>query len=126
MQDFCGSCDRCLRACPTQALEHRECGTRINAISYWTIEAKGPARWRYVKKSAIGFLVATSAKPFAPGMKKLLAKKPCASSSGIPEQDAELKPRFALDIRLFHKCSANFGYFPSRARAQGLKRNAFT
>ncbi len=37
----CGSCQRCLEVCPTQALDGRSCDAR-RCLSYWTIEAKEP------------------------------------------------------------------------------------
>lgn len=40
MQDFCGTCDRCIRACPTQALEAPRILNANKCIAYWTIEAK--------------------------------------------------------------------------------------
>ena len=39
MADFCGTCDRCIQACPTQALSVRKLEAS-KCISYWTIEAR--------------------------------------------------------------------------------------
>lgn len=41
-QDRCGTCDRCIRACPTGALEAPHLLNPLKCISYQTIENKGP------------------------------------------------------------------------------------
>lgn len=38
--DFCGSCNRCMEACPTQAIEAPRKLNANKCISYWTIESK--------------------------------------------------------------------------------------
>lgn len=38
--DFCGSCNRCMEACPTQAIESPRFLNPHKCISYWTIESK--------------------------------------------------------------------------------------
>lgn len=43
VKDFCGTCDRCIRACPTQAIEEPRKLNATKCISYWTIEARGDA-----------------------------------------------------------------------------------
>lgn len=40
LPDFCGTCDRCLKVCPTGALEAPRQLNATKCISYWTIEAK--------------------------------------------------------------------------------------
>lgn len=38
--DFCGNCNKCIEACPTQALTDNRKLIPARCISYWTIEAK--------------------------------------------------------------------------------------
>ncbi len=41
MANFCGSCQRCITACPTQAIVDPYVVDSTKCISYWTIEYKG-------------------------------------------------------------------------------------
>ncbi len=40
LPDFCGTCNRCIEACPTQALEKPRVLNANKCISYWTIESR--------------------------------------------------------------------------------------
>ncbi len=54
MPNRCGSCRRCLEACPTQALNGEWCDAR-RCLAYWTIEAKcaEPADIREARKQRL-------------------------------------------------------------------------
>ncbi|MCB9026303.1 MAG: tRNA epoxyqueuosine(34) reductase QueG [Bdellovibrionaceae bacterium] len=40
LPDFCGKCNKCIEACPTQALEENKILDANKCISYWTIETR--------------------------------------------------------------------------------------
>ena len=42
LPDFCGTCDRCIKSCPTQAIKSPHYVKADECISYLTIEAKTP------------------------------------------------------------------------------------
>ncbi len=50
MQDFCGDCNRCIRACPTQAIVSPRILDARRCISYLTIENKGEIGQEYRDK----------------------------------------------------------------------------
>jgi epoxyqueuosine reductase len=43
VHDHCGTCDRCIRACPTQAIQDNRTLDARRCIAYWNIEAKEAA-----------------------------------------------------------------------------------
>ncbi|MCM0604550.1 MAG: tRNA epoxyqueuosine(34) reductase QueG [Xanthomonadaceae bacterium] len=55
--NFCGSCTRCLTACPTSALQERELNS-TRCISYWTLEKRGELNLSESDRSLIGNWVA--------------------------------------------------------------------
>lgn len=58
LPDYCGSCDRCLRACPTQAfLQPRTLDSR-RCISYLTLEKRGEWEMPVGDRAAVGSWVA--------------------------------------------------------------------
>lgn len=56
--DYCGHCERCLRACPTQAFSLDRTLDSRRCISYWTLEKRGTLELDRTDQAAIGNRVA--------------------------------------------------------------------
>jgi len=54
----CGSCTRCLEACPTQALVRPGCLDSSRCISYWTLEKRGELRLNASDQRAVSTWIA--------------------------------------------------------------------
>ena len=127
--DFCGTCDRCIRACPTQALEAPRVLNANKCISYWTIEAKSAAPEPLRAKFGDWFFGCDICQTVCPWNEKVFGKEVMQAlsyeQSGIPA--ADLIPDLRWILTQSNKSLSNtFKAMPySRARAKGLKRNAF-
>jgi len=124
--DMCGTCDRCLTACPTQALVAPRVLDARKCISYWTIEARAPAPLDLREKFADWFFGCDICQTVCPWNEKVFGRELMRSES-LPSPTTEL---LVLDLRSILTATpaqlrARFAELPySRARALGLKRNA--
>jgi len=125
--DHCGSCRRCIEACPTGAIVEASVIDSNRCISYLTIEIKGeiPAEWH----AAIGGLVY--------GCDVCQEVCPWNEKFSVPVRESAFRPRAAItekdpptlardilamteeDFRVAFKGSPM-----KRAKLRGLKRNA--
>jgi len=96
LKDYCGSCSRCLTACPTQAFtEERNLDSR-KCISYWTLEKRGPLELSSSQVKAMGNWAAgcdicQEVCPFNQKSEKLAAKCPMTSDPELPWRWNELQ-----------------------------------
>ncbi len=127
--DMCGTCDRCIRACPTQALEAPRVLNARKCIAYWTIEARTPAPESLRPQFGDWFFGCDICQTVCPWNEKAFGKESMRRLSQTPQP---LQPESNLleDLREILEESNQalkhrFAAFPqSRARALGLKRNA--
>jgi len=119
--DFCGTCDRCLRACPTQAITQPRVLDARKCISYWTIEAKGTAPQELREHFGDWFFGCDICQTACPWNEKVFGKDKLAE---CPPADLVEDLRWVLKSsnKALEKTFASRPY--SRARARGLKRNA--
>ncbi len=122
LSDLCGSCTRCLEACPTQALPEPYRLDASRCISYWTIEHRGalPAAVRPTLEDWVfGCDVCQEVCP-------LNADPPAADHPelDLPPRRAELDLAALLGLDREDYVGAFRGSPMKRAKLEGLKRNA--
>ena len=125
--DRCGSCTRCLEACPTGAFVSERVLDATKCISYLTIEAKGaiPVPLR----SEIGGLVygcdiCQDVCPWNVRFARELAEESFRARDAIASRDARTLARDILNLDA-ESFRASFRGSPmKRAKLRGLKRNA--
>lgn len=119
--DHCGTCRRCIDACPTGALQENRTLNATKCISYWTIEAKANPPPELAVNFQSWFFGCDICQDVCPWNGKVYA------SLKAPSQD---KPSIIEDLRWILTSSNNeldrvFQSTPlARARGRGLKRNA--
>jgi epoxyqueuosine reductase len=125
--DHCGTCDRCIRACPTSAIrDNRTLDARL-CISYWTIEAKTNPPPELRAKMQDWFFGCDICQTVCPWNEKVFGKDEMRrlSANQTSEPHAmENDLRWCLTASN-REVETELGDFAlSRARGRGLKRNA--
>jgi epoxyqueuosine reductase len=125
--DHCGSCRRCLDACPTGALVDAHILDSTKCISYLTIEIKGAIAEEY--RSQIGELlygcdICQEVCPWNEKFALPLREPAFAARAAIAGKDARTLARELLEMSQ-EDFSREFKGSPmKRAKLRGLKRNA--
>lgn len=121
--DFCGSCDRCIRACPTQAIVEPRVLDARKCISYWTIEAKNVAPVELRERFGDWFFGCDICQTVCPWNEKVFGRdvlKPTEVSHA--SLVADLRWVLTSSNKSLGRAFATQPF--SRARGHGLKRNA--
>jgi epoxyqueuosine reductase len=125
--DRCGSCTRCIEACPTQALVAPGVLDSTRCISYLTIEAKGeiPLAFRESLGGLIyGCDICQDVCPYNIKFGQTLKEPAFASRASIAGRDARQLARELLGMTQ-EEFRVGFRASPKkRAKLRGLKRNA--
>ncbi len=127
MVDHCGTCDRCIRACPTGAIEEPRKLNANKCISFWTIEAREAAPPELRVKTGDWFFGCDICQTVCPWNEKVFGRSEMQQLVREKVSDPnELVEDLRWILRASHneisrKCKPS----PlSRARPLGLKRNA--
>ncbi len=124
--DHCGTCDRCIRACPTGALDVRRLDAR-KCLSYWTIEAKSVPPEEIRTKNGDWFFGCDICQTVCPWNEKVFGRERMRAEARPPEQEAaalvtDLRWLLTASHKEIERKTARSPL--SRARPIGLKRNA--
>ena len=126
--DHCGTCTRCIDACPTHAIVEPRVLDATKCISYLTIEAKGDIP--LLLRESVGELIygCDICQDVCPWNEKfsraLPAESPFAARVAIGGKDARTLARELLEMTQ-EEFSEKFRRSPmKRAKLSGLKRNA--
>jgi epoxyqueuosine reductase len=127
--DHCGTCRRCLDACPTGALVEPQVLDSNLCISYLTIEAKGaiPEAMRAgIGELIYGCDICQEVCPWNVRFSKELTEPAFAAREAIAGKDARTLAREILAMSDEDFRTALKGSPMKRAKLRGLKRNAAT
>jgi Uncharacterized Fe-S protein len=125
--DRCGSCRRCLDACPTQAFAEPRVLDATRCISYLTIEQRGeiPAELRESIGDLIyGCDICQEVCPFTRKFSRELVEMAFAARPAVASKDARTLARELLAMSQPEFSVAFKGSPMKRAKLRGLKRNA--
>ncbi|MBA7554756.1 Epoxyqueuosine reductase [subsurface metagenome] len=121
IKDFCGSCTKCIEACPTNAILSPKIIDSRRCISYWTIEHKGPIPETFRKKFNNGIFGCDICQDVCPWNNKV---KPHNIDDFLPSPDLmAMTKKVWQDLsedtfnRLFKKSAIK------RVKYSGLRRN---
>lgn len=120
-RDLCGSCQRCVDACPTGCILPNRTIDARRCISYLTIEHKGIIQDELKAQIGTWLFGCDVCQIVCPHNAHLVDADQSVGESILPEM-LELEPLFALDE---HSFKDKFGQTPlERAKRQGILRNA--
>jgi epoxyqueuosine reductase len=125
--DHCGTCRRCIDACPTGAIVDEHVIDSNRCISYLTIELRGeiPAEWHAsIREMMYGCDVCQDACPWNEKFSRPLREDAFRPRGAIADKHALTMAReiLAMDDEAFR--NAFRGSPMKRAKLRGLKRNA--
>jgi epoxyqueuosine reductase len=125
--EHCGSCRRCLDACPTGALREARVLDSNLCISYLTIELKGemPEAMRTkIGELIYGCDICQEVCPYNHKFSRPLSEPAFAARSALAGKDARTLSRELLEMSPSEFSVAFKGSPMKRAKLRGLKRNA--
>jgi epoxyqueuosine reductase len=125
--DRCGSCTRCLEACPTQAFVEPRVLDATRCISYLTIETRGeiPEALRpLVGELIYGCDICQEVCPYNHKFSRELSEPSFAPRSALSGRDTRTLARELLALSQSEFSAAFKGSPMKRAKLRGLKRNA--
>ncbi len=125
LPDHCGTCDRCVRACPTQALRTDRTLDSNRCISYWTIEAKRAPPEELRSSMNDWFFGCDICQTVCPWNEKAFGKDLMRRlSEPVHSSPMEDDLRWCLNASNKDVLEELHDSPLQRARARGLKRNA--
>lgn len=122
LADLCGSCTRCLEACPTGALAAPYRLDSRRCISYWTIEHRGPIAEEMRGRLGGWVFGCDACQEACPWNAAPSARDHPEFASGAERRDLDLGGLLALGEAEYRR--RFLGSPMQRARREGLQRNA--
>jgi epoxyqueuosine reductase len=125
IRDFCGTCSRCIEACPTQAIESPRKLNATKCISYWTLEARADAPEELRAKIGDWFAGCDICQTVCPWNEKAFGRANMRTLSADRVEPPKIEDLRWILTRSNHELLRHFASSPlQRPRPRGLKRNA--